>query len=268
MAVTEADVERYQSDGAIVLRGVFADWVEPLRAGVAANMAAPSAYERTVRPADGTPAFFQDYCNWQRIPEFGRFVVESPAAAVAARLMRSRTARFFHEHVLVKPAGTSVKTPWHQDQPYYCTEGEQTVSLWIALDPVGREASMECIAGSHRWGRAFSPTRFDGTKLYAQDSFEKMPDIEADRAAHTVLGWALEPGDAIAFSFRTVHGAPANRSDTPRRVFSARWVGDDATFADRGARTSPPFPGLTLKHGDPLDAPEFPVVWPKPGARP
>jgi ectoine hydroxylase-related dioxygenase (phytanoyl-CoA dioxygenase family) len=71
----------------------------------------------------------------------------------------------------------------------------------------------------------------------------------------------MEPGDAIAFSFRTVHGAPANRSARPRRVFSSRWVGDDAVFADRGGRTSPPFPGLSLRDGAPLDAPEFPVVY-------
>ncbi|HBQ6654736.1 TPA: phytanoyl-CoA dioxygenase, partial [Klebsiella quasipneumoniae subsp. quasipneumoniae] len=47
-----------------------------------------------------------------------------------------------------------------------------------------------------------------------------------------------------------------------RRVFSARWVGDDAAFADRGGVTSPPFPELTLRDGDPLDSPLFPQVWP------
>ncbi|MFK4177772.1 phytanoyl-CoA dioxygenase, partial [Klebsiella pneumoniae] len=48
-----------------------------------------------------------------------------------------------------------------------------------------------------------------------------------------------------------------------RRVFSARWVGDDASFADRGGVTSPPFPELTLRDGDPLDSPLFPQVWPR-----
>jgi ectoine hydroxylase-related dioxygenase (phytanoyl-CoA dioxygenase family) len=44
----------------------------------------------------------------------------------------------------------------------------------------------------------------------------------------------LPPGDAIAFDFRTVHGAPADTSPVTRRVFSARWVGADARFARRG----------------------------------
>lgn len=255
------DVERFQSDGAVVLRGVFRDWVEPLRAGIGKLMADPSPLERTYKPQDGSAPFFQDFCNWQRIPEFSAFVFDSPAAPLAARLMGSRTARFFHDHVLVKQAGTSTVTPWHQDLPYYPVEGTQSVSFWTALDPVARDTVMECVAGSHRWGKGFRPTRFDGTPLYPRDGFEQMPDIEAKRSELKIVGWDMEPGDAIAFNFRTVHGAPANRSARTRRAFSSRWVGDDAVFAERSGKTSPPFPGLKLKHGEPLEAPEFPLVF-------
>ena len=41
------------------------------------------------------------------------------------------------------------------------------------------------------------------------------------------LTWAVEPGDAIAFHGRTVHGAPGNHSThRHRRVLSLRWVGE------------------------------------------
>ena len=30
---------------------------------------------------------------------------------------------------------------------------------------------------------------------------------------------------------------------------------------DRGGSTSPPFPDLKLRHGEPLDVPEFPLVY-------
>jgi ectoine hydroxylase-related dioxygenase (phytanoyl-CoA dioxygenase family) len=253
--------EAFRRDGAIVLRGAFVDWVEPLRRAVAENMGDPSPFQRSYQPDDGSAPFFQDYCNWQRFPELGDFVSRSPAAALAAQLMDSRTARFFHDHVLVKEPGTSIVTPWHQDQPYYCVEGQQSVSFWIPLDPVDRSTVMECVAGSHRWGQDFRPMRFNGQPLYAQDGFDQLPDIEALRSELTILGWSLEPGDAIAFNFRTIHGAPANRSASRRRVVSARWVGDDARFAVRAGATSPPFPGLGLADGDPLDAPIFPVVY-------
>ncbi len=115
--------------------------------------------------------------------------------------------------------------------------------------------------GSHAWGKQFRPMRFNGTRLYENDSFEQMPDIEALRNDLDIATWDMQPGDAIAFSFRTVHGAPANVAPRSRRVFSARWVGDDAVYADRGAKGSPPFTGLTLREGDPFDASIFPVAF-------
>ncbi len=54
--------------------GLFADWVEPLRNGVAELMADPGPFERTVQPQDGSAPFFQDLCNWQRIASFREFV--------------------------------------------------------------------------------------------------------------------------------------------------------------------------------------------------
>jgi ectoine hydroxylase-related dioxygenase (phytanoyl-CoA dioxygenase family) len=188
--------------------------------------------------------------------------MESPMARIAARLMRSRTARFFHDHVLVKEPGTSVVTPWHQDQPYYLVEGSQSVSFWVPLDPVPRERTIEYVAGSHRWGKDYRPDRFDGTRLYEGDEAEPVPDIEADRDQFDIRGWAVEPGDAVVFSFRTLHGAPANDSPNRRRVISLRWVGDDARFARRLGRTSPPFPDLEFEAGARFDAPEFPIIHP------
>lgn len=260
LPLPDADqIETFDRDGAIVLRGVFKDWVEPLREGTKALMAAPSPLERSYQPADGSAPFFQDLCNWQRIPEYRRFVEDSGAGAIAAALMQSKTARFFHDHILVKEPGNSIVTPWHQDLPYYCVSGEKSVSMWIPLDPVPREIALELVAGSHRWGRSYKPMRFDGTELYAGDPAVPMPDIDGHRADYDIRGWAVEPGDAVCFHFATVHGAAANLSrQNRRRVFSARWVGDGAHFIDRGGKGSPPFKHLSLKTGDALDGPDFP----------
>src|ERR1700732_1071516 len=179
--VTDDIVADFQKNGVVVLRQAFGEWVEPLRAGVDALMADPSPLERTVRPTDGSAPFFQDLCNWQRIAPFRQFVMESPAPRIAARLMQSKTARFFHDHVLVKQPGGSTVTPWHQDQPYYCVEGRQSVSFWTPLDRVSRAVTLECVAGSHRWNASgYRPKRFDGTPLYANDDFEEdVPDIDS-----------------------------------------------------------------------------------------
>ncbi|MFK3704033.1 ectoine hydroxylase-related dioxygenase (phytanoyl-CoA dioxygenase family) [Raoultella sp. BIGb0138] len=258
-------IDSYQTDGVVLLKGVFTPWIESLASGVAELMANPSEYghARTVVPKDGSAPFFQDYCNWSRIADFERFVRQSPAAEIAAALMQSKTAKFFHEHTLVKQPGGSTVTPWHHDQPYYCVEGQQNVSFWIPLDPVAEEISLRCIRGSHRWGEEYSPTRFNGSKLYTHSRFKELPDIDAHQDEYDIVSWALEPGDAVAFHYRTLHGARGNATQRARRVFSARWVGDDATFVDRGGVTSPPFPELTLKDGEPLVSPLFPQVWPR-----
>ena len=260
--VGEAQIEAFQRDGCAVIRGLFAPWIEGLKQAVEENMAAPSFRERTYRPADGTAPFFQDFCNWDRIPGYRALVRESPMAQIAAKLMRSKVARIFHDHVLVKEPGNSVATPWHQDQPYYLCEGRQSVSFWIPLDPVPRERTLEFVAGSHAWGKDFRADRFDGTNLYPGDTAESAPDVNSGREEFDILGWALEPGDAAAFNFRTLHGASANASKMRRRVISVRWVGDDARFAKRLGRTSPPFPDLEYQDGAPFDAPEFPVLYP------
>ncbi len=258
-------IGEFQEHGVAVLRGVFGDWMECLRHGVERNLADPGPYTKGYTPEGGSGRVFGDYCNWQRIAEYEDFVRNSPAGAIAGQLMRSRHARFFHEHVLVKEPGTQERTPWHHDQPYYGVDAAKSCSLWIPLDPVPEDTCVEFVAGSHRWGRRFLPRMFSGEDYIRADAdHEPIPDFDNHRADYDIRTWSLEPGDAIAFHFLTVHGAPPNLSSTRRRrAFSARWVGDDATYAVRSGRTSPPFPELEgrLEHGDPLDVPEFPIVW-------
>jgi len=255
-------VESFHRDGAVCLRGIFTDWVELIAAGIERNMRHPGplAANSVLPGQDGS--FFDDYCNWQRIPEFSRVVYESPAAEMAARIMRSDAAQFFHDHVLVKEPGTQKHTPWHNDLPYYFLDGRQTVSFWIPVDPVNT-ATLRLIAGSHRWEQQVRPVRWlDSSDFYtATQEYRSVPDPDSE-PEHRVLEWDMQPGDAIAFDFRTVHGARGNTEATRRRVLSLRWVGDDVRYAERPGRTSPPYPGHSMQPGQRLREDWFPVVWP------
>ncbi|WP_374312135.1 phytanoyl-CoA dioxygenase family protein [Dongia sp.] len=267
MQITAADIATYAADGAIVLRGAFADWVEPLRAGVARNMAEPGPYgAENVRPGEGGGRFFDDYCNWQRIPEFAAFVTTSPAAEIAGRLMGSRSSQIFHDHVLVKEPGTAKKTPWHQDMPYYCVDGMQTASYWLPLDPVTSDNTLRLVLGSHLWPKLLRPKRWAGGEdFYAdQEQFMDLPDVE--NGDFRILAPALEPGDAILFNYRTVHGANGNTGGNRRRAFSCRFLGDDAVYIERPGRTSPPYPGINQRNGERLREDWFPTIWRQSGA--
>lgn len=263
--LASTDVEAFQRDGAVCLRGIFTAWISSLERGVEANMAAPGDYGAENTKPDEPGRFFDDYCNWRRIPEFERFVLESDAARIAAEVMGSRTAQFFHEHVLVKEPGTEKRTPWHQDIPYYCVEGHQTVSFWMPLDPVPRETSLQIIKGSHHWDKMVRPVKWlsDADFYDDEDAFMDLPDIDAEPDRHEIVSWALAPGDAVLFSFRAVHGAAGNPTGARRRAFSHRWLGDDARFAERRGRTSPPFPGIGQRAGERLREDWFPVLWPR-----
>jgi len=260
-AITQEQIDEFQQNGVILLKGVFRNHVEVVRQAIEENKANPSWRERTYNPDDGGAPFFQDYVVWNQFDGYRSLVKESLMAEMAAQLMQSNTARIFHDHILVKEPGNSIVTPWHQDQPYYLVEGQQTVSFWVPLDPVPRDRTIEYIAGSHKWDKNFRPDRFDGTPLFEDDNSEQVPDVNAQRDQLNIVGWAVEPGDAVAFSFRTLHGAPANASPTRRRVVSMRWVGDDATFAERPGKTSPAFPDLAYTPGTPFEGEEFPVIY-------
>ena len=255
-------IQNYQANGAVLLKGIFTDWVSNLRSGIDKLMKKPSPLERSYAPSDGSAIFFQDFCNWQRFEEFNRFVKNSQMAEIASCLMQSKISRFFHDHVLVKEPGSSIITPWHQDQSYYCINGLKNVSFWIPLDQIDKKTSLKCIAGSHLWGKNFKPKRFNGEDLYENDTSEEMHDIEKNIKNYKILSWDLKPGDAIAFNFSVIHGASRNYNiRLRRRIFSARWVGDDCTFLDRKGKGSPPFKHLKLKTGDSLDIREFPVIY-------
>ncbi len=259
--IGQDQIDTFQKTGVVLLKGVFADYVNGARQAIEQNKANPSWRERTYRPDDGSAPFFQDYVVWKQFDGYRALVKDSAMAELAARLMRSKTARIFHDHILVKEPGNSIVTPWHQDGSYYLVEGDQSVSFWVPLDAVPRDRTIEYVAGSHRWGKKYKPERFDGTDLFEDDASEAVPDVDANRDALDIVGWQVEPGDAVAFGFRTLHGAPANASPDRRRVISIRWVGDDARFVQRPGPTSPAFPDLTFEDGAPFGGPEFPVLF-------
>ena len=226
----EAAAIRYRADGVTVLRGVFAEWVETLRAGVERNLRAPGPHVRRYTPPGQSGYFFGDYCNWQRIEEYRRFVERSNLGAVAAAMMGSRRAVFFHEHVLVKEPGTGEPTPWHHDYPYYSVDCDQSVSLWIALwMQCRRTCARSSFAGSHRWGKWYVPDPVYRAGMATRSGARPGRTVRRRRGRR---GAGAHPrhrerpraelryhaassssrGMRWSFDFLTVHGAPPNPS--------------------------------------------------------
>jgi ectoine hydroxylase-related dioxygenase (phytanoyl-CoA dioxygenase family) len=262
--VDDALVAQFQRDGAVCIRQLLkADELALLRDGIEANLAAPSPRAKVASRPDDPGRFFEDFCNWQDIDAFRRFIFEAPLAQLAQRLMGSQTVRLYHDHLLVKEPGTRQHTPWHQDQPYSNIEGAQNVSMWIPVDPVSRAATLEFVAGSHKGPWLMPRTFMDNhAKWFPEGSLEDLPDIEGARERFPIVGWNIEPGDFVCFHMLTLHAAAGVEGPNRRRVFSVRFLGDDIRHAPRSWKTSPDFPGLdqTLPAGAPMDDARFPLL--------
>lgn len=257
-------VDAFALDGAVCLRQLLnADEIALLREGIEANLAAPSPRAKIASRPDDPGRFFEDFCNWQSITPFQRFLCETPVALAAQQLMQSPSVRLYHDHVLVKEPGTRQRTPWHQDQPYYNIEGRQNISMWIPVDPVPRASTLEFVAGSHL-GPWLMPRSFmdQQARWFPEGSLQNLPDIEADRAAHSILGWEITPGDVVCFHMLALHGAGGFQGPGRRRVFSVRMLGEDVRHAPRDWATSPDFPGLPneLPAGAPMAHALFPLL--------
>lgn len=88
-----------------------------------------------------------------------------------------------------------------------------------------------------------------------------MPVPDPDAEAMPVAAFEIEPGDAVAFNYKTLHGARGNSAGSRRRAFSLRLVGDHAGYVERPGPTSPPFPGHGMAPGEKLREDWFPTIY-------
>jgi len=266
--ITAQDIAEFERHGVVCLRGVFAsEWVDLVRNGIEKDLSSLGPLHTIQQGRDAIGYFVTDFCMSQRIPEFRAFALESVAGEIAAKLMRSQRCNFFYDGLWAKGPGTPKRTRWHQDQPYYPVDGRQVCVIWMPVDQVAAESSLECIRGSHRWNRWFQPELSrDARVLFGENehTFERMPDIDNARASYDIASWDMARGDCVAFAGLTIHGAPGNASDTrARRALSTVWLGDDAVFAQRPGKVRPYFEGHGLRPGDSMDCDYFPRVWPR-----
>ena len=192
-AITDAERADYERDGVVCLRGIFPlEWIAFLSGAVDEAMANPGPHAEEYEGEDDSGRFFGDLELAERLPSFRRFVLESPAAEIAGRVMGASRINFLYDQLLVKEPGTAARTPWHQDQPYWAVSGRQVCSLWLPLDPVPENVSVEYVRGSHGWPE-YSPYHFaDGspTPIPACQPFPTLKPGDRNTALRP-LRWSL-----------------------------------------------------------------------------
>lgn len=250
--ITEEEIQTYESDGIVCLRGIFdSDWVRYVRDAID-NVPGGYADRSFLWPIDGA---FRD------------LAFASPVGEIGATLMGSDTCGLLIDILFVKDPHSEDLTRWHHDQPYYRTQGTQLCGMWIGFDSTTLEnGGMKWIRGSHKWGKVFDPVPFDGT--VTKDIYpgrEQAPDIDANPNEFDIVHFDTEPGDCIVDHSLILHSAGPNITDRPRRAITYALYGDDARYDDipptRGMEDSRDF-GLKPGESFPPDHSLAPRIWP------
>lgn len=266
IALTTEQLETFTDDGVVLVNeAVDKQFLAPIAALAELQLNEPGQWVTDTNPGSSRDRLFTSRYLWRDQTSVYDFLFDSGIARLAGQALRSSSVRFYFDHLLVKEPGTAAPTPWHQDIPYWPFLGKQICSVWVSLtSSTVEESSLEFVRGSHRWGAYYTPESFDGEANWTVDfEGERCPDIEAARADYDIVGFDVEPGDAIIFSSWIVHGAPGNAGDNRRVALSTRWLGDDTTWH--------PHPGCDPMVGQqhttstpgeyPSDDDRFPVIW-------
>ena len=253
--LTADEVAAFDRDGVICLRRLYSADAVAMLAGMIDDIVA-------AQPAmNGKPAHGATY-QWMTRDDVRDFALFGPTARPVQQALQSDRLGFFFDQVFIKEKNLEDPTPWHHDYTFWPIQGNQIASVWTAMEPVTAETSaLEFVAGSHHWPRLFQAIGLGGKDVSTVPR-DPMPDIETSRDKYEILSWDLEPGDALLFHARTVHGARGNSSrQRKRRAITTRWIGDDVRFVSNDG-----LPIITwdhgLKDGDPARGPLFPQVLP------
>lgn len=270
VSISEEEVKQFEADGATVVRGLFSkEWLEALREAAEENLGHPGPLcDEHVKP--GEPGrFHDDQFLWHRHETMRRFIFESPAAEIVRQMSRAKQMRLFYDQLFIKEPGTQTATPWHNDQSYWHLKGNQIISLWLALDPVPKQACLKYVKGSHDWKLIHKITSFSGDDdRYSDPSKESlpgMPDIDSQLDKVELLAWDMEPGDCLIHHGFAIHGASGiSTSGARRRGYATRWIGEDVLFDPRPGTMHYSWlkVGLDpkLKPGQPLESEMFPLA--------
>lgn len=269
LALGDDDKAAFARDGVICLRQVLsADLVSRLAEGIDACLERPGPKGRNFNSDGSSGRFAGDVFMWTFEEAIRDFLLRSPLAEVAAAFMHSQTAVHMLDQMFVKEPHTPARSPWHQDQTYMYADGEQLISIWVAVDPVTHDSgAVEWIRGSHRSGTLYQATGFDPNITYETDDYEPLPDIDPHLEDYDIVSYETDPGDIIVNHLRTLHAAPGNTTRRRRRAVAFRFTGDDAYYVVR-KKGSRPIVDPGLKAGDKMPCDLFPVLWPRPATMP
>ncbi|MEU8360678.1 phytanoyl-CoA dioxygenase family protein [Nonomuraea sp. NPDC048882] len=184
---------------------------------------------------------------------FGALALSQGMGRTAVRLLRGvRAVRVQVTNLLVKEAGEHGATEFHQDFPWMPMDRSAMLTVWLALADVPADmGSLRFYSGSHRCGLLGRSFTRPGDDQLSQHPWLKELELSPPLD--------LKAGDATVHHALTVHGAPANRRDSPRLSFTVTYFDADALYTGLPYRQTD---GLGLRVNQPFEHERFPCPRP------
>ncbi len=179
--------------------------------------------------------FTNDLFDWQQDTKLHAFALRSTVTDLIRQAIAPQRLVFLAYRLTVRSSGAIPPTPWHHDFDHWPVTCTSAYSIWLALDrETDATGAMSYVRRSH--------TATDPASVLSPGPSDDVFCAE------------LEPGDALVFEPRVVHGrATASMSARPRRFLITRWVSADAVYHPT-ERTMSVAPGHMLQEGDLLTA--------------
>lgn len=167
--------------------------------------------------------------------------------------------RLLESIVFNKPPQKAGLLHWHQDVSYFPLEPNNQIACWIPFDVVTENSgAMVYALGSHLTGTRGSSNLLSGIPL-AGETRNQLPKDPREEGYETRC-FEMYPGDMLVHDGRTWHASGPNTSTRERRGLSFRYIVGETRYMKRGGSAGPFTKQTTLKDGDVVNDPAFPVM--------
>jgi len=170
---------------------------------------------------------------------FSRLIVDERLTGVAADIIGSPNVQLHHTKMFIKPPEKGSPFPMHQDVPYFPHDRHSMIAAIVHFDdaPVNK-GCVRVVPGSYKLGPLGHSSEGGWHLPFAEYPIESAVPCEA------------KAGDALFFSYLTIHGSGVNTSNEARTtvLIQMRDPEDPPTIKTHESRGQ----GMMLRGFDPL----------------
>lgn len=177
---------------------------------------------------------------------FSRLIVHDRLTEIASDIIGSPNVQLHHTKMFIKPPEKGSPFPMHQDAPYFPHDRHSMIAVILHFDDAPQaKGCVRVVPGSHKLGVLEHSSQGGWHLPFEQYPIESAVPCEA------------QAGDALFFSYLTIHGSGINVSQEARTtlLIQMRDPEDPPTIKTHESRGQ----GMILRGIDPLTLMKRPV---------